>query len=75
MRTRNGFGSAPSKSNRDICTEPDDSCLICERAGFDLPSVSHETVGGVRSDLKMAEPSGRHTRIASRRSSAAILVR
>ena len=75
MSTRNGLGSAASKSNRDICTEPDGSCLICERAGLGLPSASQEMAAGVRSDLKMVEPFGRHTRIASRRSSAAILAR
>jgi len=71
MRTRNGLGSAVSKSNRDICTDPEGSCRMCERGALDLPSESHETAAGVRSDLKMVEPLGLHTNIASKRSSAA----
>ena len=75
MSTRKGLGSAPSKSNRDICTDPEGSCLICERVGLTPVSDSQEMAGGVRSDLKIVEPLGRHTKIASRRSSAAILAR
>jgi hypothetical protein len=75
MSTRNGLGVAFSKSKRDTWTEPEGNCMMRERAGSEPPSESHDMAAGVRSDLKMLVPLGRHTRMASKRSSAAIFAR
>jgi len=57
MSTRKGLGSAASKSNRDICTDPEGSCLICERAGLALPSASRRRRREILTEL---EPLGVH---------------
>ena len=49
--------------------------MIRERAGLTLPSPSQLMAAGVRSERNIVVPLGRQTRIASRRSSVAILAR
>jgi hypothetical protein len=75
MSTRNGVGSAESKSKRDTCTEPDGNLLMREPAGTEFAAASHEIADGVRSDLNMVVPFGRHTKMASKRSSAAVFAK
>ena len=75
ITTRNGVGSAASKSKRDTCTEPEGSCTMRVAAGLALAVRLARDRRGVRSVLTMVVPSGRHTSTASRRSSAVILAR
>src|SRR3984885_3954624 len=49
--------------------------MMREPAGIEAPSESQEIAAGVRSDLKMVAPLGRHTKMASKRSSVAIFAR
>jgi len=43
ISTRNGVGSAASKSKRDTCTEPEGSCTMRDAVGFG-PSVARRWV-------------------------------
>ena len=75
ISTRNGVGCAASKSKREICTEPEGSSTTLDEAGLDAAFDSQEIVAGARSVLNRVDPSGRHTKTASRRSSAVIFAR